>query len=136
MDIRIEGRNLEVNERLRHHVERKLGQLERHLLAASEAVVELSSEPTRVQQQKVLCQISLHVNGAVLRAECRGINSLVAVTGAVARLDQAVSRYKGHAYRSQRSRNYLSIGEQQANEILDADRELALEVAPEGTQFD
>ena len=134
MEVRIEGRNLAIGQRLRLHIIRKLAPVERHLPSATEALVELTSEPTRSQQERALVQISLSVNGVVLRAERRGPTALAAVNGAVASLGQAVTRYKGHAYRSLRSRQYLSIGEQQAADMFESDRELARELLPAGEE--
>ncbi len=129
MEIVIKGRKVEVNERLRHHVWRKLSQLERRLPAATEAVVEISAEPTQVQQQKILAQVALYVNGEVLRAERRGATALMAVSAAADTMAQEAARYKGHACRSQRSRGCVSIGQQQAADLLELDRELARELA-------
>lgn len=127
MELRIEGRNLNIGRRLEASVSRKCDQVARHLPAATFANVEITFEPTSSQQERYLAQVSLDVKGTILRAERRGSSAVNAVSAAVARLDQLAARFKGQVYRSQRTRNYLSLGEQQAQEAFEEDRELALE---------
>ena len=125
MELRIEGRNLNIGRRLETSISRKCSQVERHLPAAGFANVEITFEPTRSQQERYLAQISLDVKGTILRAERRGSSALSAVSAAAARLDQMVSRFKGQVYRSQRGRSYVSLGEQQAADSFEQDLELA-----------
>ncbi len=127
----MEGRNLELSQQLQMHVARKLGQIGRHLPSATAAIVEITSEPTRSCQERLRAQISLTVKGAIIRAEGRGASAIAAVNSAAARLDHSAARFKGHAYRSQRARQYLSLGEQQAADRFESDRELARQLAPE-----
>ena len=127
MELKIEGRNLEISQRLQMHVARKLQQVGRHLPAASAALVEITAEPTRSYQERYLAQVSLTVKGALIRAERRGSSASAAINAAAACLDQSAARFKGQVYRSQRARQYLSLGEQQAAELSESDRELALE---------
>ena len=131
MELKIEGRNLQISQRLQMHIARKLGQVGRHLPAATTAVVEITSEPTRSHQERIQVQVSLNVKGAIIRAERRGPSAIAALNAAAARLDQSAARFKGQVYRSQRARQYLSVGEQQAAEMFESDRELAREFAPE-----
>ena len=128
MDLKLVGRNLEISQRLRQHITRKLEQIERHLPAAAGALVEVTAQPTRSQGERILVQVSLQVNGATIRAEGRGAGAMAAVNMAAARLGPATARYKSHAYRSQRARQYLSLGQQQAADFYELDRELAREL--------
>ena len=133
MEIKIEGRNLNIGRRLEASVSRKCDQVARHLPAATFASVVVTYEPTRSQQERYLAQVSLDVKGTILRAERRGSSAGNAVSAAIARLDQLASRFKGQVYRSLRTRNYLSLGEQQAAEAFEQDRELALQY-PAGSE--
>ena len=131
MELKIEGRNLEISELLRAHISRKLGQVNRHLPAVTAAVVEVTAEHTRSHQERILVQVALKINGEVIRVEQRASTATAAVNQAVSRLGQSVSRYKGHAYRSNWARQYVSIGEQQAEDLAELDRKLARDLAPE-----
>ena len=131
MDLKIDGRNVNIGRRLQAHVDRKLGQIVRHLPAATDAKVEITFEPTRSQGERYLAQLDLNVKGALLRAEGRGPAAASAVSAAAGRLDLLAGRFKGQVYRSQRARNYLSLAEQQAADAFEQDRELAREFLPE-----
>ena len=131
MDLIIEGRNMNVGRGLEAQVSRKVGQVLRHLPAADDVRVELTYEPTRSRQEQYLAQLSVGVKGTVIRAERRGPAAIAAVHGAADRLDQLAARFKGQVYRSQRTRNNLSVGELQAAEAFELDRELARELLPE-----
>ena len=121
-----------VGRRLVVQVSRKLDQVLRHLPAAEDPRVELTFEPTRSRQERYLAQLSFNIKGTVLRAERRGPSAIAAVHGAATRLEQLAARFKGQVYRSQRTRNSVSVGEVQAAEAFELDRELARELVDEG----
>ena len=131
MESTIKGRNMNVSRRLEGQVNRKLDQVLRHIPAAEDVRVEITFEPTRSHQERYLVQLSFNIKGNVIRAERRGPSPNVALHGAVSRLDQLVARFKGQVYRSLRTRNNLSVGELQAAEAFELDRELARELMPE-----
>ena len=54
MDLQIQGRNVEISDQVRNHIEQKLGQLGRQLAGLSGVTVELASEPTRAQRDRVV----------------------------------------------------------------------------------
>lgn len=131
MELKVEGRNLEINGELRGQLERKLAAVERHLPAAGEATVEVTYERTRAQGERVLVQAAVSVKGQLLRAEQRGPTATAAINAAVDSLNLAAARYKGRAYRSSRARQRVSVGRQQANDRDELDRELARQGAGE-----
>ncbi len=106
MDLNIQGRNIEITRSMKEHVASKLASLDRHLPSIARAEVEMSSEPTRSQQDRVVVQVSLTVGGNLLRAQRRAANARAAVNAAAEALDRQVNRWKAHTYRSERqSRN-------------------------------
>ena len=127
----IKGRNMNVSRRLETQVNRKLDQVLRHIPAAEDVRVEITHEPTRSHQERYWVQLSFDIKGNVIRAERRGPSPVVALHGAAARLDQLTARFKGQVYRSQRTRSNLSVGELQAAEAFELDRQLARELLPE-----
>ncbi len=135
MDLHIQGRNIEITRSMKEHVAAKLGSLDRHLPSIGRAEVEMASEPTRSQQDRVVVQVSLTVGGDLLRAQRRAPNARAAVNSAVDALDRQVNRWKAHTYRSERqSRNAPDADDVIQAEMLDengsADADVV--VAPTG----
>lgn len=104
MELQIQARNLELNDQVRNHASQKLGQLGRQLPTITYAVVELASEPTRAQKDRVVAQVTLDVNGTILRSEQRANNTRSAINSAADVLSRLIERYKSRVYRSERSR--------------------------------
>ena len=102
MDLNIQGRNIEITRSVREHVTAKLASLDRHLPAITRAEVEMASESTRSQQDRVVVQVSLNVGGDLLRAQRRAGNARAAVNATVEALDRQLNRWKAHTYRSER----------------------------------
>ncbi len=104
MDLNISGRNLEITATTREHIESKLNQIDRHLPGITGATVELAHEATRSNDDRFVAQVTLHIGGTLLRAQRRAASTTAAVNLVAQALDQQIERYKGHAYRSERSR--------------------------------
>lgn len=102
MDLNIQGRNIEITRSVREHVTAKLASLDRHLPAITRAEVEMATESTRSQQDRVVVQVSLNVGGDLLRAQRRAGNARAAVNATVDALDRQLNRWKAHTYRSER----------------------------------
>ena len=102
MELNIQGRNIEITRSMKEHVTAKLASLDRHLPALTRADVEMASEPTRSQQDRVVVQVSLQVGGDLLRAQRRAASARAAVNAAADALDRQVNRWKAQTYRSQR----------------------------------
>ena len=124
MELQIQGRNLEINDQVRNHVSQKLDQLGRQLPGSTKATVELASEATRSQQDRVVAQVTLDVNGSILRAEQRAPNTRAAINSATEVLTRRIERYKSQTYRSERARQTPSLPAQEAEEE-------AQEISPE-----
>ena len=104
MDLQIYRKNLELNDTTRDYIARKVGRLSRHLSGITVAKVEISRQNTRVQDQRVVAQITLDINGTVLRGEEQGSNAMAAVDSVIAVMARRVERYKGRVYRSKQSK--------------------------------
>ena len=121
MELNIRGRNLEITDQIRKHVAEKLGHLERHLPSLSRVTVELSSEPTRSQRNRVVAQVTMGVAGTILRSEQRASDPKAAINSAAEALSRRIERYKGRTYRSERARKTTSLASQQAEEVARID---------------
>lgn len=136
MDLHIQGRNIEITRSMREHVAAKLSSLDRHLPALARAEVEMASESTRSQRDRVVVQVSLNVGGDLLRAQRRAGSARAAVNATVDALDRQLNRWKAQTYRSERqSRNApdaATVVEAQAEEDLAASGQDEVAVAPTG----
>ena len=121
MDLHIQGRNIEITRSMKEHVAAKLASLDRHLPTLTRADVEMASERTRSQQDRVVVQVSLNVGGNLLRAQRRAANARAAVNAAADALDRQVNRWKSQTYRSERM----------ARQAPDADAVIAEQFAAE-----
>ena len=113
MELNIKANNVDVNKQLRGHIERKFGGLIRHLPAISNVQVELSSQPTRSQNDRMAVQVTLNVGGSLLRAEQRAANAVEAINLVAGVLDRRIERYKSQTYRSERAKQVVPLGTQQ-----------------------
>ena len=100
MDLNIQAKNLQLNETTRDNIAKKVNRLARHLPGITWAKVELAMENTRAQDHRVVAQVTLDINGTVLRGEERGANAMAAVNSVVGVMDRRVERYKGKVYKS------------------------------------
>ena len=116
MELQIHGRNVEITDQVRKHVQQKLGQLSRHLPGLSRATVELAPESTRAKKDRVVAQVTLDLSGSILRAEQRAANTSSAINSVVEVLTRRIERYKSRTYRSERARQSPPMQTQQAEE--------------------
>jgi putative sigma-54 modulation protein len=95
MELMIKGKNVEVTDRLREYVEKKIGKLDRYLPTISEAWVELSTEGARAAQDRQVCQVTVRSNGTILRAEERSDDMFTSIDTVLDKMYRQIARYKG-----------------------------------------
>ena len=110
MELQITGTNMELTPRARHHVEKKLGKLNRHLPLIIESKVEISEEQTRSPQQHFLVRATVNGKGAVFHGEERGDDLFKAIDRVAATMIRQLEHYKGKLYEKGRG-NSLARGE-------------------------
>ena len=118
MKLNIQGKNLELNEKTHDYISRKMNRLGRHLPGITGATIELSRQNTKSQDHRVVAQITLDIEGTVLRGEERGANATSAIDSVIAVLDRRIERYKGKTYKSKQSKK---AGKNLSIRTLDAD---------------
>jgi putative sigma-54 modulation protein len=84
----VKGRNFEVPESLRRHAERKLARLERILDDRSDAVVELSIERHRSQDDSRIVEVTLVIDGQPLRSKAAAISHQAAIDIVIDKLER------------------------------------------------
>ena len=117
MELLIQPRNLEINERTRTYIQKRFASLGRRLRGIGETKIEVRREPTHSPQERVIVQVTINVNGTLLRAEERGATVTAVIDVVAQALDRQVLKYKGCHYRSsnrKRRGERLSIRSQES----------------------
>lgn len=104
MEIVIKGRNMEVPEEVREYLEKKIGRLSRHGPDPSQAVAELAREDSKSVLDRMVVEVTLNINGILLRGEERAPDFYTAIDAVANVLDRQIERYKGKHYRKNKSR--------------------------------
>ena len=99
MRLEIKGRNVEITDRLRGYVERKVSRLDRYLPTIDEARMELTVHRTRSAQDRQVAQLTVRDRGTILRAEERSSDLSASIDAVLDKMYRQVMRYKGKRYR-------------------------------------
>lgn len=95
MQLIIQGKNIEVTDRLREYVEKKLNRLDRYLPNITEARVELSTESARSAEHRQVAQLTLRAKKKILRSEERTDDIFTSIDAMVSKMYRQIARYKG-----------------------------------------
>ncbi len=99
-EIEIYGRNMEVTDRIREYVTKKIARLDRFLPGIEEARLDLAySKSARSATDRQVAQITVRGKGFILRAEERGDDIFAAFDTAIEKLQRRIERYKGKHFR-------------------------------------
>jgi len=95
MQLVVKGKNMDVPETLKRFVVSKVtSRLERVLPSVADVEVEISSAKTRSIEDRYVAQVTLKVNGNMIRGEQSGADSYAAVDAVLDKIDRQVSRFK------------------------------------------
>ena len=94
MKTNLTARNLELTERLRSEIERKLQRLDRMLHPDAEANVELIAKASHATESAHVVEVTLVSNGHVLRSTSAGATPMAAFDGVLDKLERQVVRSK------------------------------------------
>ncbi len=100
MLVVVKGRGLEVGEPLRAYAEEKLGKLDRYLDNIAEASIDLAAEKAKNAEERFVAQVTMSVNGTILRGEERAGDLYTAIDSVMDLMQRQIERYKGKLYRS------------------------------------
>lgn len=103
MDIRLQTRNLDLSPFMQAYLDKKLRRMERFLnnLPVLSALLEVTYEDTRQADRRYRAEITLDINGRVLRAEERAGTLEAAVDAAVDIVDRRVASYRAFLHRGE-----------------------------------
>ena len=94
MKTNLKARNLELNDRLRGQVERKLRRLDRITHEMAEADVELIGHASHATDSAQVAEVTLRNNGDVLRSTASGATPIAALDIVIDKLERQVVRTK------------------------------------------
>jgi putative sigma-54 modulation protein len=110
MQLIVQGKNIQVTDRLREYVETKVDRLDRYLPDLADARMELASEQTRRYGDRQIAQLTIHSKGMMLRAEERSGDIFTSVDMVMDKMKRQIDRYKS-------KRRKVRIREAQAREM-------------------
>jgi putative sigma-54 modulation protein len=103
MELQINGRNMELTERLEDYVRRKVTKLDRYLPTITNARMDLSYENTRSAGDSQVAQLTIRSErGVILRAEERTGDMFASIDAVMDKMGRQITRYKGKRRRSRR----------------------------------
>ena len=94
MKTSLTARNLELTDRLRSQIERKLQRLDRIAHDSAEADVELIANASHANDSAQVAEITLRNNGDVLRSSASGATSIAALDVVLDKLERQLVRMK------------------------------------------
>lgn len=133
MQLIVQGRNVEVNDRIREYVERKIGKLDRYLPQAGEGRVEISHNATRSANDRYTVQITLWANGQILRAEESTGDVLASIDASSDKMYRQMRRFKGRKYHGKRRAAQAQAATAEAALVEDVAEDEAQEAEELGT---
>ena len=99
-EIEIRTKNMELTDRLREYVEKKVSKLTRYIRGIQSTRVDLKHEPSaRSAQDRYAAQITVRGKRFILRAEERSDDIAIALNAALDNMQRRIRRYKGRHYR-------------------------------------
>ena len=132
MQLIVQGKNIQVTDRLREYVETKVDRLDRYLPTITDARMELASEQTRKHGDRQIAQLTVHSKGMMLRAEERSGDIFTSVDMVMDKMKRQIDRYKSK--RRARFRGALSREVEPAIEEREVDAEELLDEITEGDE--
>ena len=100
LEVDIYGRNLEITDRIREYVDKKVSKLDRYLSGIEEARVDLAYvKSARSAADRQVAQITVRGKGFILRSEERSDDIFSALDTSLDRMQRLMERYKGKRHR-------------------------------------
>jgi putative sigma-54 modulation protein len=94
MQVILQGRNVQITDRLREYVESKVEKLDRYLPSAGEARMELAIEQTKSAEDRHVAQLTIRSKGVLLRSEERSSDMFTSVDMVMDKIRRQIDRYK------------------------------------------
>jgi ribosome hibernation promoting factor len=123
MQLAIAGKNLEITDSLRKHVEKKIGRLDRYLPNIIDARVELTVENTRAAKDSQIAQVTLRTKHAILRAEEASSDMFASIDAVFDKMQRQADRYKGKRWSKRGAESETPVAPATEEETASADEQ-------------
>jgi putative sigma-54 modulation protein len=121
LDVEVNGRNMDITERIQDYVNKKVSKLDRYLPGVEEARVDVAYvKSARSANDRQVAQITVRGKGFILRSEERADDIFAALDTALDKLQRQIERYKG---KKQRGRGDGRSAAEVAEQITPVDEE-------------
>jgi len=105
MQVIVQGKNIEITDRLQEYVVKKADRLDRYLPDITEVRVELATESVRSAKHRQVAQLTLRTaQGKVLRSEERTDDIFASIDAMINKMHRQIARYKGKGKRREKGR--------------------------------
>ena len=104
MEIKIRGKNVELTPALKEYIEEKIGSLDKYLDQINIVDVSLTVEKNKSIENTQKAEVTVHVNGSVIRGEEASISMYSSVDIVIEKLERQLKKYKSRIYTSMRDR--------------------------------
>lgn len=95
MEVELQTHHLELTDKIRDYVTRKIGRLEHYLPDITSARVDLARRQTHSKGEVFAAQVTAWANGTVLRSEEMNSDVFAAIDLAADKIHRQIERYKG-----------------------------------------
>ncbi len=103
MDLEVRAKNIEITKDLNEYILKRMERIGRCLGSDAEGKIEFSKVSAKSQQDRIVVQMTININGVILRAQERGPNILPAIDSVADIMVRRVNRYRGKSRKGQSS---------------------------------
>lgn len=104
MKFQIRGKNIQVTDALKQHVEKRLGKLDKYFDTPPEAVVTLL-----VEKERHRVEVTIPVNGYILRGEEESTDMYSSVDQVLEKLERQMKKYKARLSKRNKTESIKNI---------------------------
>lgn len=94
MEIKISARNLKITDDIREYAEKKLNKLSKYLSNITVAHMELEEEKSKSRLSRISAQVTLNINGLLLRGEQKDDDVKPAIDAVTDVMERLIDKYK------------------------------------------
>lgn len=101
VEVEIFARNVELNDRLKEYVDKKVSRLDKYLDVLEEAKVDLTyAKSARSADDRQVAQLTVRGKGVLLRAEERTNDMFASIDAVLDKIYRQIERYKGRRWKN------------------------------------
>lgn len=128
MKVTIEGKNIELTDAIKDHVNDKLERLSKHyeqIIKGHEVKVKLSVEKNPRISKSNKAEVTIFLDGRIIRSEEMSVDMYNSIDTVAHKLDRQIKKYKTKVYRSYQHKERPHVNPKSEGMLLDSDDESA-----------